>query len=83
MPSADLPVPRLLDAYDDGNWVALICEDTQRRHEGVSTLRGGNAGRRTGRIPTRLGHRSTRGKECELERARRWGPARRCLLKGW
>ena len=28
---ADLPVPRLLDAYDDGNWVALIYEDIEGR----------------------------------------------------
>lgn len=26
---ADLPVPRLLDAYDDGNWVALVLEDIE------------------------------------------------------
>lgn len=24
---ADLPVPRLLEVYDDGNWVALLMED--------------------------------------------------------
>jgi aminoglycoside phosphotransferase len=29
---ADLPVPRLLDAYDDGEWVALVYEDVEGRH---------------------------------------------------
>jgi aminoglycoside phosphotransferase (APT) family kinase protein len=27
----DLPVPRLLDVYDDGNWVALVYEDIDGR----------------------------------------------------
>jgi aminoglycoside phosphotransferase (APT) family kinase protein len=29
---ADLPVPRLLDVYDDGDWVALVYEDVEGRH---------------------------------------------------
>lgn len=29
---ADLPVPRLLDVYDDGEWVALVYEDVEGRH---------------------------------------------------
>jgi aminoglycoside phosphotransferase len=29
---AGLPVPRLLDAYDDGDWVALVYEDVEGRH---------------------------------------------------
>ena len=28
----ELPVPRLLDVYDDGNWVALVYEDIEGRH---------------------------------------------------
>lgn len=28
----DLPVPRLLDVYDDGNWLALVYEDIEGRH---------------------------------------------------
>ncbi len=28
----DLPVPRLLDVYDDGEWVALVYEDVEGRH---------------------------------------------------
>ena len=28
----DLPVPRLLDVYDDGSWVALVYEDIEGRH---------------------------------------------------
>lgn len=31
----DLPVPRLLDVYDDGEWVALVYEDVNGRHPGV------------------------------------------------
>jgi aminoglycoside phosphotransferase len=27
-----LPVPRLLDVHDDGNWIALIYEDVEGRH---------------------------------------------------
>ena len=29
---ADLPVPRLLDVYDDGDWVALVYEDVEGLH---------------------------------------------------
>jgi hypothetical protein len=29
---ADLPAPRLLDVYDDGDWVALSYEDVEGRH---------------------------------------------------
>ena len=29
---ADLPAPRLLDVYDDGDWVALVYEDVEGRH---------------------------------------------------
>jgi hypothetical protein len=29
---ADLPVARLLDVYDDGDWVALVYEDVEGRH---------------------------------------------------
>lgn len=32
---ADLPVPRLLDVYDDGQWVALVYEDIEGRHPEV------------------------------------------------
>jgi aminoglycoside phosphotransferase len=32
---ADLPVPRLLDVYDDGNWVALVYEDIEGHHPTV------------------------------------------------
>jgi aminoglycoside phosphotransferase len=28
----DLPVPRLLDVHDDGEWVALVFEDVEGRH---------------------------------------------------
>jgi len=28
----DLPVPRLLDVHDDGQWVALVFEDVEGRH---------------------------------------------------
>jgi aminoglycoside phosphotransferase (APT) family kinase protein len=28
----DLPVPRLLDVHDDGEWVALVSEDVEGRH---------------------------------------------------
>jgi aminoglycoside phosphotransferase (APT) family kinase protein len=31
----ELPVPRLLDVYDDGSWVALIYEDVEGRHPEV------------------------------------------------
>jgi serine/threonine protein kinase len=29
---AGLPVPRLLDVYDDGNWIALVYEEVNGRH---------------------------------------------------
>jgi hypothetical protein len=32
---AGLPVPRMLDVYDDGNWVALVYEDVEGRHPHV------------------------------------------------
>ncbi len=32
---ADLPAPRLLDVYDDGDWVALVFEDVEGRHPQV------------------------------------------------
>jgi hypothetical protein len=32
---ADLPVPRLLDVYDDGEWVALVYEEVDGRHPAV------------------------------------------------
>src|SRR5262245_38721852 len=31
----DLPVPRLLDVYDDGEWVALVYQDVEGRHPEV------------------------------------------------
>ena len=31
----NLPVPRLLDVYDDGNWVALVYEDIEGRHSEI------------------------------------------------
>src|SRR5215471_13366084 len=32
---AGLPVPRLLDGYDDGEWVALLYEDVDGRHPSI------------------------------------------------
>jgi aminoglycoside phosphotransferase (APT) family kinase protein len=32
---ADLPVPRLLDVYDDAGWVALVYEDVDGRHPAI------------------------------------------------
>jgi aminoglycoside phosphotransferase (APT) family kinase protein len=35
----DLPVPRLLDVYDDGNWVALVYEDVDGRSPAIPWCR--------------------------------------------
>jgi hypothetical protein len=39
--TAGLPVPRLLDIYDDGEWVALLYEDIDGRHPAGSSRHPG------------------------------------------